>query len=117
MARPRLRSEPAVWVEFGSFGSERAFVGWNASEVCRKDSIRTSGATPMNPSVGAGRPPMIDAVSVPCESQSCMPLPPLSTKSPPGSAGTRAEPFTPVSITATVTPAPVANFCASARCR
>ena len=67
----------------------------------------------MNPSVGAGRPAMIDAVSVPCESQSDMPLPALSTKSPPGSAGTRGEPFTPVSMTATVTPAPVANFCAS----
>ena len=75
--------------------------------------MRASGAMPMNPSVGAGRPAMIDAVSVPCESQSDMPLPPPSTKSPPGSAGTRGEPFTPVSITATVTPAPVANFCAS----
>lgn len=56
---------------------------------------------------------MIDAVSVPWESQSFMPSPTLSTKSPPGRAGTRAEPFTPVSMTATVTPAPVANFCAS----
>jgi hypothetical protein len=56
---------------------------------------------------------MIDAVNVPCESQSDMPLPALSTKSPPGWAGTRGEPFTPVSMTATVTPAPVANFCAS----
>ena len=35
-------------------------------------------------------------------------------QSPPGSAGTRGDPFTPVSMTATVTPAPVANFCASA---
>jgi hypothetical protein len=56
---------------------------------------------------------MIDAVNVPCESQSDTPLPALSTKSPPGWAGTRGEPFTPVSMTATVTPAPVANFCAS----
>ncbi len=57
---------------------------------------------------------MMDAVRVPCESQSDSPLPALSTKSPPGSAGTRGEALTPVSIMATVTPAPLANFCASA---
>jgi hypothetical protein len=68
----------------------------------------------MKPSVGAGRPAMIDAVNVPWESQSDIPLPTASTKSPPGRAGTRGDPFTPVSMTATVTPSPVANFCASA---
>lgn len=116
-ARARLRSDPAVWVVFGSLGSWRAPTGWKASEVWRSDSTRAFGATPMNPSVGAPRPAMIDAVNVPCESQSDIPLPAWSTKSPPGSAGTRGEPFTPVSMTATVTPAPVANFCASANWR
>ena len=32
-ARARLRSEPAVWVVFGSFGSVRAPTGWKASDV------------------------------------------------------------------------------------
>lgn len=57
---------------------------------------------------------MMDAVRVPWASQSDRPLPAWSTKSPPGSAGTRGEASTPVSITATVTPAPVANLWASA---
>ena len=113
IARARLRSEPAVCVVLGSLGSVRAPTGWKLSDVCRNDRMRASGATPMKPSVGAGRPAMIDAVSVPCESQSDIPLPAWSTKSPPGSAGTRGEPLTPVSMTATVIPAPVANFCAS----
>lgn len=117
MARARLRSEPAVWVEFGSLGSLRAPTGEKLSEVWRSDRILASGATPTNASVGAGRPAMTAAVRVPCASQSDMPLPAASTKSPPGSAGTRGEPFTPVSMTATVTPAPVANFCASASCK
>jgi len=64
--------------------------------------------------VADDHPAMIEAVSVPWESQSDIPLPALSTKSPPGSAGTRGEPLTPVSMTATVIPAPVANFWASA---
>jgi hypothetical protein len=63
--RARLRSEPAVCVVFGSLGSVREPTGWKLSDVWRSDRIRASGATPMNASVGAGRPPMIDAVSVP----------------------------------------------------
>ena len=112
--RARLRSEPAVCVVLGSFGSLRAPTGWKWSEVCRNDRILASGATPTKASVGAGLPPMMDAVSVPWASQSDIPSPPASTKSPPGSAGTRRSPFTPVSMTATVIPAPVANFWASA---
>jgi hypothetical protein len=114
IARAKLRSDPAVCVALGSFGSERVPTGWKLSDVCRSDRMRASGATPTNASVGAGLPAMTAAVNVPCASQSLMPLPAWSTKSPPGSAGTRGDPLTPVSITATVTPAPVANFCASA---
>ncbi|KGI66212.1 hypothetical protein EU78_00640 [Mycolicibacterium rufum] len=114
IARARLRSDPAVCVAFGSLGSVRVPTGWKLSEVWRSERIRASGATPMNASVGAGRPAMTAAVRVPWASQSDIPFPAWSTKSPPGSAGTRGDPFTPVSMTATVTPAPVANRCASA---
>jgi hypothetical protein len=106
-----MQTEAARWPRFAAAATEAT--GWNASEVWRSDRIRAAGATPTNPSVGADRPAMIDAVSVPWLSQSDIPSPALSTKSPPGSAGTRGEPFTPVSMTATVTPAPVANFWAS----
>ena len=90
--------------------------GEKLSEVWRNDRIRASGATPTNAFVGAGRPAMTAAVRVPCASQSDMPFPAWSTKSPPGfSTGTRGEPFTPVSMTATVTPDTVSNFCAWAK--
>ena len=75
MARARLRSDPAVWVALGSLGSVREPTGWKLSDVWRSDRMRASGATPTNASVGAGRPAMTAAVSVPCASQSLIPLP------------------------------------------
>ena len=108
--------DPAVWEVFGSFMFCCAPLGEKFSEVGRSEMSLASGATPTKPSVGDGLPAMMDAVRVPWESQSCSPSP-SATKSPPGCAGTRGEALTPVSITATVTPAPVANFCASGICR
>ena len=113
-ARARLRTDAAAGVALGSFLSVLLSVGSNASDAWRSEIRRASGATPTKPSVGAGRPAMMEATRVPWASQSLSPSPSARTKSPPGSTGTRGDAFTPVSMMATVTPAPVANLCASA---
>ncbi len=72
--------------------------------------IRASGATPAYPLAASGAPAMSPATRVPWPSQSSSPRvsTPVSMRSPPGtSRSPNAGPGrTPVSMTATVTPAP-----------
>ncbi len=88
----------------GGTGSGAGAAGGGAATWA--PSGRTGSAAP------EGEAPIRLAISVPCASQSDRPSPycPI-TKSPPATrCGSRAEGATPVSITATTTPAPVDSF-------
>lgn len=105
---------PAVRDWLGSSGFEDWFSGMYANDVCRIARIWALGATPISPSVGAGAAPMMPATIAPCPSQSSWPLARsgvVHAKPPPAiMPGSRGWGRTPVSMTATITPAPVENL-------